>query len=84
MWGYGPSMIGYGGFGFINLIFSVFWIVIVVWVITMLVRAIRGKSVWHGENLRFGSSALDILKERYAKGEIDRKEFEEKKADLSA
>ncbi|KKQ76789.1 MAG: hypothetical protein US98_C0025G0012 [Parcubacteria group bacterium GW2011_GWC1_38_6] len=47
--------------------------------IVWIVREVGGKNT----HSRPESSALEILKERYAKGEIDKKEFEDKKKDLS-
>ena len=54
-----------------------FWIILLV-VIILLVLNLGGK-----ERKDTGSSsALDILKKRYAKGEIDKEEFEQKRRDL--
>ena len=53
----------------------IFWVVI----IYFLVYFIRSNKTDNTNN----NKALDVLKERYAKGEIDKKEFEEKKKDLS-
>jgi putative membrane protein len=56
---------------------------LVIWAIVALVRwgmwsSHGGKSRWHEED-----SAIQILKERYAKGEIKKEEFEEKMKDLA-
>lgn len=64
---------GYGGG-----MMWIFWILIIlalVWFAAIATR--RG-----GISPRKEKSALEILKERYAKGEIDREEFEQKQKDL--
>ncbi|MBI4205187.1 MAG: SHOCT domain-containing protein, partial [Betaproteobacteria bacterium] len=50
--------------------------------IVILVKWIAGGSA--GPSQPPAKTALDILKERYARGEIDKQEFEGKKRDLSS
>jgi len=66
---------GWGG-----MIFQVlFWLVIIIGVV-WAVKYITGQS---RRNFTSGEeTALDILKKRYARGEIDREEFEQKKREL--
>lgn len=70
-WGLG-NMMGWFGGGIMMIAFWVLLVVFIVWI----VREISGK------NSRSNSNALDILKERYAKGEISKEEFESKKKDI--
>ncbi|MEJ2725128.1 MAG: SHOCT domain-containing protein [Deltaproteobacteria bacterium] len=80
----GPGMMGgFGGGWFGGIFMIVFWVLIivaVVFLIRWLVQSTKGHSSqgWTGSSNR----ALDILKERYARGEINKEEFEEKKRDL--
>ena len=85
-WQMGPGMMGgWGGSGmgwFGGIFMIIFWILIIVGVIFLirwLIQSTKG-----GAGMPFSSSSrpLDILKERYARGEIDKQEFEEKKKDL--
>jgi putative membrane protein len=79
---------GYGGgTSFIGgILMMVFWVAIIVGIVLLVVWLTRqvagGQTQGHagGGN---SVSALDILKMRYARGEIDKTEFEEKKKDLT-
>ena len=58
-----------------------FWIVLIL-AIAALAKWIFGKPADSPREAPRGKSALDILKERYARGEIGKEEFEQKKRDL--
>lgn len=96
-WGSGMmgNMMGWGGmpfYGFFGGIISiVFWVLIVIAIVYLIKYLVWGgdhhRKMWMEEKMRMmkmrkGDSAMAILKERYAKGEIDKKEFEEKIKEL--
>ena len=78
---YGYGYNGFGSFMFIGMILMVaFWAAVFFGIIA-LIRWASGKSLG-AESKEKESHALNILKERYAKGDIDKKEFEEKSRDI--
>jgi putative membrane protein len=80
-WDMGPGMMSWGIGWSGPIIMVIFWIAVIAaifFLIRWLVRSARESSP-----LKTEDSAPDILKKRYARGEIDKEEYEEKKKDLS-
>lgn len=74
-WSYGYGLGSFGMlFGWVLMI--AFW-VFVIWGVIAFVQWLANQ----GSETK-GNAAMDILKERYAKGEITKAEFESKKKDL--
>ena len=76
MWGW--PMMGFGGIG---MIFGfIFFVLIVIGVILLIVWLIRrtGYNITDKTNTR----SLEILKERYAKGELTKEQYENMKKEL--
>ena len=71
MWEYG---MGYGGLGML-----VFWLLPVL-LILALIKYLSGRN--SGKNDTVPNKALELLEERYARGEIDRAEYLQKRDDL--
>ena len=67
---------GWGAMFFGWIFMILFWVLVIVGIV-LLVKSLTGGNVSANQN-----RALDVLKERYANGEIDKKEFEEKKKGL--
>lgn len=82
--GGGSPMMGYGGwnnmmggfglFGWLSMI--IFWLLLILGVVALVKWLTTSGKTYSSK------TPLEILKERYAKGEIDKKEFEQKKKDL--
>ncbi len=77
-WGWGghPMMWGAWGFGMM-IMMILFWVLIIVAVV-LGIRWLLGQ----GKESR-SDSALEILRQRYARGEINKDEFEARKRDLT-
>ena len=81
---YWPHMIGWeGGWYGGGPIMMIVWFGIAVALIVLLIRAFArpGRETVVHQRLA-GRTALDILKERFARGEIDKAEFEDKRRTL--
>jgi putative membrane protein len=79
---------GYGGCGGgIGVIFmGIFWIVVICLIVWGAVRMGRRGYWMHSGHMHGGyniQNPLYIAKERYAKGEIDKEQYEQLKKDLS-
>lgn len=73
MWGWDG---GWGmGWGFFGLMHVVWWVLLIA-VAVLVVRALLGERGGRRD------SALDILRERYARGEIDQAEYTERRKHL--
>jgi len=75
MMGNNPTGLGFGYWGFWNIVWYLFWIGIIVLIIWLIYKFIIKKEP-------SSETPLQILKERYAKGEISKKQFEDMKKEI--
>jgi putative membrane protein len=76
MYGHNQMMWGIGAWWM-----AIFWVLVIIGIF-FLVKWLVEQGRMSKKTSEGGEGALDILKKRYARGEIDKQEFEQKKKDL--
>lgn len=78
----------YHSFGIWGFLIGGLWhillLVLIIWFIVWLLRGPRGRRWGNMPGMWHSHSALQILNERYAKGEITKEEYEERKKTLTS
>lgn len=80
MWGHGGSW-SHGGHVLFPIL-GIFVVALVIWLFMRMAGCSRHRCGHRGSSHRGGSNAMAILEERFAKGEIDKAEFEDRKKAL--
>ena len=83
---YGDHMMWGGGWhgGFLMPLMMVFWFALLVGAVALIVRWLGASGRTEPRRSKAGADALDILRARFAKGEIDKAEFEERRVLLES
>lgn len=74
MWGDGWGSAAYGWFALMHLLW---WAIVIIGIVGLVRWSLGGRRNRPGAAAE--NAALDILRERYARGEIGREEYEERK-----
>lgn len=84
MWHDGYGMIGWSGFGWLWPLHVVIPLLIVGLIVAAVLAALRYGAGWEDRANQAGRSSpgLDALDERYARGEINRDEYLQKRRDI--
>lgn len=74
---------GNGGYAWIGWLFMLFWWILIAVALLFFIRYLASNTPHDSVREKPEESAMDILEKRYARGEIDKSEFEEKRKNLS-
>jgi len=82
-WHMGRWMMGDWGMGWFGMIFMLlFWVLVIVGIVFLIRWLVQNTGGRGSSGVGTGSQAMEILKERYAKGEITHDEFESMKKEI--